>query len=31
VVRGGVLDPDVLCEDAARYHSIYGIYGIRYL
>lgn len=28
VVRGGDLDPDVLCEDAARYHSIYGIYGI---
>jgi hypothetical protein len=22
------LDPDVLCADATRYHSIYGVYGI---
>jgi hypothetical protein len=28
LVRGGDLDPDVLCADAARYHSIYGTYGI---
>lgn len=28
LVRGGDLDPDVLCADAARYHSIYGVYGI---
>jgi hypothetical protein len=28
LVRGGELDPDVLCADAARYHSIYGFYGI---
>ena len=28
LVRGGDLDPDILCADAARYHSIYGIYGI---
>ncbi len=26
-VRGD-LDPDVLCADAARYHSIYAVYGI---
>jgi len=28
VVRGGDLDPDVLSEDAVRYHSVYGVYGI---
>jgi hypothetical protein len=28
LVRGGDLDPDILCEDAVRYHSIYGVYGI---
>jgi hypothetical protein len=28
LVRGGELDPDILCADAARYHSIYGVYGI---
>ena len=28
LVRGGELDPDVLREDAVRYHSIYGVYGI---
>lgn len=28
VVRGGDLDPVVLREDAARYHDIYGTYGI---
>jgi hypothetical protein len=28
LVRGGELDPDVLIEDAMRYHSIYGVYGI---
>jgi hypothetical protein len=28
LVRGGELAPDVLREDAARYHSIYGVYGI---
>ncbi|MGH3257282.1 MAG: hypothetical protein ACRDOU_18120 [Streptosporangiaceae bacterium] len=28
LVRGGDLDPDVLYADAARYHSIYGVYGI---
>jgi hypothetical protein len=28
LVRGGELDPDVLGEDALRYHSIYGVYGI---
>ena len=28
LVRGGDLDPDVLCADATRYHSIYGVYGI---
>jgi hypothetical protein len=27
-VRGGDLDPDILCADAVRYHSIYGVYGI---
>ena len=29
LVRGGDLDPDVLCADATRYHSIYGVYGSR--
>ena len=24
VVRGGDLDPEALCSDAERYHSIYG-------
>jgi hypothetical protein len=28
LVRGGELDPDILCADAVRYHSIYGVYGI---
>jgi hypothetical protein len=28
LVRGGNLDPDVLRADAARYHSVYGVYGI---
>ena len=28
LVRGGALDPDILSEDAVRYHSIYGVYGI---
>ena len=28
LVRGGDLDLDILCADAARYHSIYGVYGI---
>ena len=28
LVRGGELDPDVLREDAVRYHSIYGVFGI---
>jgi hypothetical protein len=28
LVRGGDLDPDILRADAARYHSIYGVYGI---
>jgi hypothetical protein len=28
LVRGGDLDPDILSEDAVRYHSIYGVYGI---
>ncbi len=28
LVRGGELDLDILCADAARYHSIYGVYGI---
>jgi hypothetical protein len=28
LVRGGELDPDLLTEDALRYHSIYGVYGI---
>jgi hypothetical protein len=28
LVRGGDLDLDILCADAARYQSIYGVYGI---
>jgi len=28
LVRGGDLDPDILGLDAARYYSIYGVYGI---
>lgn len=28
VIRGGVLDPEVLHADAERYHSIYGEFGI---
>ena len=28
LVRGGDLDPDIPCADAARYHSIYGVSGI---
>lgn len=28
LIRGGDLDPDILRADAARYYSIYGIYGI---
>ena len=28
LVRGGDLDPNILCEDAARYYSVYGVYGI---
>ena len=28
LVPGGDLDPGILCTDAARYHSIYGVYGI---
>ena len=28
LVREGDLDPDILSEDAVRYHSIYGVYGI---
>jgi hypothetical protein len=28
LARGGELDPDILCADAVRYHSIYGVYGI---
>jgi hypothetical protein len=28
LVRGGDLDPDILSEDAARYHSICGVRGI---
>ena len=28
LVRGGDLAPDILSEDAVRYHSIYGVYGI---
>ena len=28
LVRGGDLNPGILSEDAVRYHSIYGVYGI---
>ena len=28
LVRGGDLDPDILCADAVRYRSICGVYGI---
>jgi len=28
LVRGGDLDPDILCADAVRYYSIYGVYGV---
>ena len=28
LVRGGDLDPDILCADAARYHGVYGVHGI---
>jgi hypothetical protein len=28
LVRGGDLDPDILRADAARYHSIHGVYGV---
>jgi hypothetical protein len=28
LVRGGDLESDILCADAARYHSVYGVYGI---
>jgi hypothetical protein len=28
LVRGGDRDPDILSEDAVRYHGIYGVYGI---
>jgi hypothetical protein len=28
LVRGGDLDPGILCEDAARYYNVYGVYGI---
>jgi len=28
LVRGGELNPDLLCDDAMRYHSVYGNYGI---
>jgi hypothetical protein len=28
LIRGGDLDPDILCADSARYYSIYGVYGI---
>lgn len=31
VVRGGELEADVLRDDAERYHSIYGEYGISVL
>lgn len=29
LVRDGDLDPDILRTDAARYHSIYSVYGSR--
>lgn len=28
VVRGGLLEADVLEDDAERYHAVYGTYGI---
>jgi hypothetical protein len=28
LIRGGELEPDVLCADAMRYHNVYGSYGI---
>ncbi len=28
LVRGGDLDPEILCADAVRYRGIYGVYGI---
>ena len=28
LARGGDLDPGILCEDAARYYNVYGVYGI---
>ena len=28
LMRGGDLDPEILRADAARYYSIYGVYGI---
>ena len=28
LVRGGDLDPDILRADAARYYSLYGVYGV---
>lgn len=31
LIRGGDLDPDILCADAARYHSIHGVHGISVL
>jgi hypothetical protein len=31
LIRGGDLDPDILCADAARYYTIYGVYGISVL
>lgn len=28
VVRGGLLDPEILIQDATRNHQIYGVFGI---
>jgi hypothetical protein len=28
IVRGGVLDPDLLAADARRAHAVYGVYAI---
>jgi hypothetical protein len=28
VVRGGLLEADVIADDAERYHAMYGTYGI---
>jgi hypothetical protein len=28
LARGGDLNPDILHTDAARYYSIYGVYGV---